>query len=147
MTAPDLKVDTTRREEKTEFLQQHSPTNGPQIIDQSVLAATRIPTMASISTARPSGVSRKFSRYVTANPIFIYTQSVPRPTLKEIGKTLRFLLRLGQLACAFTAFGLIASSAFNVNYPFYVLGDSGINFTILTSLSSVVSFDLDHKQG
>jgi hypothetical protein len=138
----DLKVDTTRNEEKSEFLQQHSPINGPQIVDQSVLVANRIPTMLSISTARPSGVSRKYSRYVSTNPTFIYTQSVPRPTLKEVGKSLRFLLRMAQLACAITAFGLIASSAFNVNYPFWVLGASGINFSILTSLSSVVSVHL-----
>ena len=80
----------------------------------------------------------------TQQHIFLYTQSVPTPKLKDSIKTNRVLLRIAQSLCCIAAFIALGFAAFNVDFPFVVLSESGVNAMVFTCIISFVFILLFH---
>lgn len=89
-----------------------------------------------VVAVRPSVAIRKST---AKQSVYLYTQSVPPPRFSDTIRTKRAQLRVMQLALCSCAFISLAFSAFNINYPYYVLANSGVNLMAFTNIVSLVS--------
>ena len=125
--------------ERTTLLHDNSFNAPPPAQQQKLQQRPSIlPEIASISHP----LNRKVTRMGSATQLFLYTKSVPTPKLRDTIRTFRFMVRLAQVSIAIAAFTSAAYGAFRFDYPYHVLGSSGISFMMLTSISSVVSCNL-----
>lgn len=81
-----------------------------------------LPEIAIVPMMRNSTTkNRKLVTKTQSQPhLFLYTQSVPTPKLKDAIRTNRVIIRLFQLVCCSATFIALGFSAFNIDYPFYI---------------------------